>query len=202
MTYEEREEIISIKEDAREENVEVHDLVEFIYYKLINSDEYDEEMEKAWRLYLTKNGNEEYQGDNIKYGGYEEFPRTKSYFDDIYVKLSDEDDDTEVYSITNFKSQDFFLKCLKRLDQKVIGTLRNYEKTQMLSYSKIGKLILIAEIINDDFDFYEENCGITDVTEKVKEAMKIFRELINGNVKKFSEEEFIEKLKKLDEEGE
>lgn len=202
MTYEEREEIISIKEDARKENVEVHDLVEFIYYKLINSDEYDEEMEKAWRLYLTKNGNEEYQGDNIKYGGYEEFPRTKSYFDDIYVKLSDEDDDTEVYSITNFKSQDFFLKCLKRLDQKVIGTLRNYEKTQMLSYSKIGKLILIAEIINDDFDFYEENCGITDVTEKVKEAMKMFRELINGNVKKFSEEEFIEKLKKLDEEGE
>lgn len=202
MTYEEREEIISIKEDARKENVEVHDLVEFIYYKLINSDEYDEEMEKAWRLYLTKNGNEEYQGDNIKYGGYEEFPRTKSYFDDIYVKLSDEDDDTEVYSITNFKSQDFFLKCLKRLDQKVIGTLRNYEKTQMLSYSEIGKLILIAEIINDDFDFYEENCGITDVTEKVKEAMKMFRELINGNVKKFSEEEFIEKLKKLDEEGE
>ena len=39
MTYEEREEIISIKEDARKENVEVHDLVEFIYYKLINSDE-------------------------------------------------------------------------------------------------------------------------------------------------------------------
>ncbi len=186
MTYEEREEIIITKESAREENVEVHGLVEFIYCKLINSDEYDEEMKKAWRLYLTKNGNEEY----------------KSYFDDIYVNLSDEDDDTEVYSITNIKSQDFFLKCLKRLDQKVIGTLRNYEKTQMLSYSKIGKLILIAEIINDDFDFYEENCGITDVTEKVKEAMKIFRELINENVKKFSEEEFIKTLKKLDEEGE
>ena len=93
----------------------------------------------------------------------------------------------------------------KALNTKIINVIEKEYEVRKLSYARIGKLCLLFEIVNPNFNWTEENMGILELQlPKVKRVIKLFQKnyykIVND--KNFSESDFIEILKKLEKEGE
>lgn len=98
---------------------------------------------------------------------------------------------------------DFFKKFAKTLKEEIIESLRGYQ-IETISYVGIGNLILALETVYPKFKHTSLNFGVQGVkSKKVKKVCKILQNMYEDIVnEKVPQEEFIEKLKKLDEEGE
>ena len=113
------------------------------------------------------------------------------------------DDDWEIidgHSLAN-TSEQFFDEYGNELNERIINMLGNYSVVKYhLSYPKIGKLCLLLEIVNPDFNYYKENMGIKLKLSKVKKVLRIFKKnyfkIVDGE--NFSEEEFIQMLIRLE----
>ena len=119
-------------------------------------------------------------------------------------KLVDKDwEIIDGHSLAN-TSEQFFDEYGNELNKRIINMLRKGSVVKYLSYSQIGKLCIILETVNPNFNCYEENMGIKLQLPKVKKVLRLFKKnyfkIVDG--KNFSEEKFIEMLIKLEEKGE
>lgn len=108
------------------------------------------------------------------------------------------DDDWKIidgHSLAN-TSEQFFDEYSNELNEGIINMLGN----KRLSYPKIGKLCLLLEIVNPDFNYFKENMGIKVQLPRVKKVLRIFQKnyfkIVDGE--NFSEEEFIQTLIRLE----
>lgn len=122
----------------------------------------------------------------------------------VEIKLVEEDwEIVEGHSLAN-TSLKFFDEYGNELNKRIINMLENPFMGRELSLAKIGKLCIILETVNPNFNCYEKNMGIKLQLPKVKKVLRLFKKnyfkIVDG--KNFSEEKFIEMLIELEEKGE
>lgn len=165
------EELIS---QYRKEKAEILKLVDDEYYFLIKSDLPDKLTSRRYWLLdiIIKSGKTELVPDKYRIIG--------------------------KHCLKNTSVQ-FFKEYANELNEKIIKMLEKDFVVKNLSYAKIGKLCLILEIVNPDFDYYEKNMGIKLESTRVKKVLRLFKKNYFKIVdEKISLEKFIQIL--IDEE--
>ncbi len=179
-TKEKETELEDLISQYRKEKAEIQDLVDKEYQEVIKTNSYDV---KLMRNYWLLN-------NIIK-------PNELRVVEEKWKIVGE-------HSLKN-TSVEYFIKYSTALNTKIINVLAKEYEVRKLSYAKIGKLCLLLEIVNPNFNWTEDNMGISELQlPKVKRVIKIFKKnyykIVND--KDFSEKDFIEILKKLEKEGE
>ncbi|MEI3356219.1 MAG: hypothetical protein V8R81_03985 [Clostridia bacterium] len=179
-TKEKETELEDLISQYRKEKAEIQDLVDKEYQEVIKTNSYDAKfMRNYWLL------------NNIVK------PSEMQMVEDEWKIIGK-------HSLEN-TSVEYFMEYAKALNTKIINVLEKEYEVRKLSYARIGKLCLLFEIVNPNFNWTEENMGILELQlPKVKRVIKLFQKnyykIVND--KNFSESDFIEILKKLEKEGE
>lgn len=166
----ELKEVDELISQYRKENAEILKLVDDEYHILIKSDLPDELTSKRYWLLniIIKSGKTRLVPTKYKIIGKHSLKNT---------------------------SVKFFKEYANELNKKIIKMLEKDFVVENLSYAKIGKLCLILEIVNPDFDYYEKNMGIKLQSPKVKKVLRLFKKNYFKMVdEKISSEEFIQML--------
>lgn len=178
MTTKEKLQTKEVISQFRQEKADIQNLVSETYKEFTEEGPYDEKMMRNyWLLNCIINNNEIAVEEAIKIVGDHSLENT---------------------------SVEYFKRYAELLNKKILRVLSDSTEVRKFSYATIGKLCLLLEIVNPDFDWTAENMGISGVRlPEVKKVLKIWRKnyykMVNEN--DFDEKQFIEILNNLEKKG-